>query len=358
MPQDHQPAQRRPHEIKAHRDDFFLPDLSSGPVVFMLTLLFEILVLAQHLSLPADYPFNWYTLTINSLFVQWHVVTCCLFIYLSRSWLSRFSALTASTIVLIGITGITLTLSLLPGLISTPTHIEWQPAWHNALVALMITGVLLRYFFVQHQLRVQQQVVHNARLDSLQARIRPHFLFNSMNIIASLIRINPEKAEQAVEDLSDLFRSSLQEQDLSIPIRQEIALSKSYLRIEQHRLGDRLQTLWHTAALPESVTIPPFTLQPLVENAVYHGIQPLEQGGLIEIAISISDNRVQILVKNPMSLTGSISKGNRIALENIQSRLTILYGAEASLTTRIEEAGDARQFIARITYPFQGKSYQ
>ena len=226
-----------------------------------------------------------------------------------------------------------------------------QTVLENALITLFTTAVLLHYLHIRIQLKNQQQVVHNAQLDSLQAHIRPHFLFNSMNIIASLIQVNPEKAEQAVEDLSDLFRSSLQDNNVITSMEQEIHLSKSYLRIEQNRLGERLQTLWHIGAFPKGLTIPAFTIQPLVENAVYHGIQPLEQGGLVEISVSVEKKKVQISVENPMPLTGTISKGNQIALKNIRSRLTMLYGKEASLTTETQENGDTRQFIARVIYP-------
>ncbi len=221
----------------------------------------------------------------------------------------------------------------------------------NSLMMVAVVAFIIHYLYLQLKLSQQKKVVHNAQLDSLQAHIRPHFLFNSMNIIASLIQVNPAKAEQAVEDLSDLFRSSLQENNSVTSLDQEIHLSKSYLRIEQNRLGHRLQTVWHMGPLPKGLKIPAFTIQPLVENAVYHGIQPLEQGGLVEISISVSQNKVQISVENPMPLTGVISRGNQIALKNIRSRLTMLYGNEASLTTDTQEQPDNKRFIAKVVYP-------
>lgn len=250
-----------------------------------------------------------------------------------------------------GIITLLLSIILISFIVSLANDYNSFTTLKYTLISLALAGALLHYIDIRLQLKKQQQVVHNAQLDSLQAHIRPHFLFNSMNIIASLIQVNPEKAEQAVEDLSDLFRSSLQDQNVITSLQQEMHLSKSYLRIEQNRLGERLQTLWHTGALPKGATIPAFTIQPLVENAVYHGIQPLEQGGLVEISVSADENRVQILVENPMPLTGVISKGNQIALKNIRSRLVMLYGKEADLTTEVQENGATRRFIARVTYP-------
>ncbi|OED42816.1 hypothetical protein ACH42_11560 [Endozoicomonas sp. (ex Bugula neritina AB1)] len=249
------------------------------------------------------------------------------------------------------ITAILVVVALITLLLPLPDNDTWLGATRNALLVLALTGFSLHYLHVRLQLKIQQQVVHNAQLDSLQAHIRPHFLFNSMNIIASLIQVDPEKAEQAVEDLSDLFRSSLQDKNVITSIEQEIHLSKSYLRIEQNRLGERLQTLWHISTSHKGLTIPAFTIQPLVENAVYHGIQPLEQGGLVQISVSVHENKVQILVENPMPLTGTISKGNQIALTNIRSRLIMLYGKEADLITEIQEDDDTRKFIARVVYP-------
>ncbi|WP_257284550.1 sensor histidine kinase, partial [Endozoicomonas sp. SESOKO1] len=179
--------------------------------------------------------------------------------------------------------------------------------------------------------------------------------FNSMNIIASLIQVNPEKAERAVEDLSDLFRASLQNpgqnKSAVVPIQKEIQISESYLRIEQQRLGDRLEVRWLVGELPQSLGIPPFTLQPLVENAVYHGIQPLEAGGCITIIINIDHQMVQISVENPMPYTETISKGNQIALNNIRSRLDMLYGRKASLTTDIREHAGTKWYTAQVQYP-------
>ena len=340
-------------QTQHNKDDFFLPDLGSGQSVFMLVLISELFVLVQVLALPGDIDFSWTRLAMLSLFVQWIVLSSSAFLYLARPFLKKLPTWQSVMISLLGVQIITLLLTLLSQALLSPIHFEpdWQQVNRNLLAALIISAMLLRYFYIQYEVNLQQQVIHNARLDSLQANIRPHFLFNSMNIIASLIQINPEKAEQAVEDLSDLFRASLQNRSAVVPIQKEIQISESYLRIEQQRLGDRLEIQWQIGELPDRLAIPPFTLQPLVENAVYHGIQPLEAGGCITISINIDHQMVQISVKNPMPYTETISKGNQIALNNIRSRLEMLYGSKASLTTDIQEHYGAKWFTAQVQYP-------
>ncbi len=340
-------------QTQHNKDDFFLPDLGSGQSVFMLVLISELFVLVQVLALPGDIDFSWTRLAMLSLFVQWIVLSSSAFLYLARPFLKKLPTWQSVMISLLGVQIITLLLTLLSQALLSPIHFEpdWQQVNRNLLAALIISAMLLRYFYIQYEVNLQQHVIHNARLDSLQANIRPHFLFNSMNIIASLIQINPEKAEQAVEDLSDLFRASLQNRSAVVPIQKEIQISESYLRIEQQRLGDRLEIQWQIGELPDRLAIPPFTLQPLAENAVYHGIQPLEAGGCITISINIDHQMVQISVKNPMPYTETISKGNQIALNNIRSRLEMLYGSKASLTTDIQEHSGAKWFTAQVQYP-------
>eukprot|EP01031_Cornospumella_fuschlensis_P016430 gene16430-20080_t len=146
-----------------------------------------------------------------------------------------------------------------------------------------MSALLLRYFFLQSQWRRQQQAELRARIESLQARIRPHFLFNSLNSIASLVVIDPYKAEQAVLDLSDLFRASLAKPGTLVSWAEELELSKRYLSIEQYRLGERLQLDWQVDDVPDDLPIPQLTLQPLLENALIYGIQPRIEGGLVRV---------------------------------------------------------------------------
>lgn len=345
---------------KSHRDNakedlsdhFFLPDLSSGQSVFMLILIAELFVLVQVLALPGV--LSWTRLALVSLFVQWIVLSSTAFLYLARPLLKNMPIWQSVAVAVSGVQIITLLFTVSAQMLLSPAQLNWSVIGRNLLVAFIISSMLLRYFYIQFEVYVQQNVIQNARLDSLQANIRPHFLFNSMNIIASLIQVNPAKAEQAVEDLSDLFRASLQNRSAVIPIHEELQISQSYLRIEQQRLGDRLEVAWHLDELPKSLVIPQFTVQPLVENAVYHGIQPLEKGGCIDISVVIRDSMVQISVENPMPYTETISKGNQIALSNIRSRLKMLYGSRAALTTNTQERSASKWFLAQVQYPVDG----
>ncbi len=188
-----------------------------------------------------------------------------------------------------------------------------------------------------------------ARLQALQSRIRPHFLFNSMNIIASLIHVDPDKAEQAVEDLSELFRASLKEAGVEVSLKQELELCKKYVHIESLRLGERLQVTWNITA-PLEIKIPMLTLQPIIENAIYYGIQPNAASGKVEIDISHKNNKVLILVTNPLPAQAPSArneKGNQMALENIRHRLHALYG-EAVTMDALQES---KHFIMKISYP-------
>ena len=333
------------------QDQFFLPDLGSGKAVFMLVLISELFVVVQQLALPDFVPVSWSRFALTSLYVQWIVLTSSAFIYLIRPEMMKWPVGQVVLVTLAGVSLIVTIMTLGAQQIDKPFSFDVGQIFRHVTVALLIGAMILRYFYIQHEVGLQQQVIHNARLESLLGNIRPHFLFNSMNIITSLIRIDPEKAEEAVEDLSGLFRSSLQNNQKLIPIEQEIELSKRYLRIEQNRLGDRLQVRWVVKELPEVLTIPPFTLQPLVENAVYHGIQPLEEGGCVTITIFQLNGEVQISVENPMPIEGTVSHGNQVALKNIRTRLAMLYEGKARLTTESRGSGHRKTFVAKVVYP-------
>ena len=333
------------------QEHFFLPDLSSGKAVFMLILISELFVVVQQLALPEFIPLSWNRLALTSFYVQWIVLTSSAFIYFIRPKMKNKPAGQVVSVILAGVTLIVFVVTLGAQQLDQPFSFDGPQILRHVLVALIIGAMILRYFYIQHEVQLQQQVIHNARLEALLGNIRPHFLFNSMNIITSLIRSDPEKAEEAVADLSGLFRNSLQNNQTLIPIQQEIELSKRYLRIEQNRLGDRLKINWVIKALPKNLTIPPFTLQPLVENAVYHGIQPLEEGGCVAITIFQLNGEVQISVENPMPLEGTMSHGNQVALKNIRTRLAMLYEDKARLTTESRGSGHRKTFVAKVVYP-------
>jgi two-component system sensor histidine kinase AlgZ len=253
---------------------------------------------------------------------------------------------------------IVLVVTLLIGL-ATEQVVDRGPGmperWAGQMViAGIISGLVLRYFYVQQRLHQQEQAELKSRIQALQSRIRPHFLFNSMNIIASLIAVDPETAETVVEDLSELFRASLNETGNQVPIEDELSLCKHYLRIEGLRLGERLQLDWDIAEHKERVMIPMLTLQPLLENAIYHGIQPLPEGGTISVRLTYEPEVVVIRVENPVPNRDYAceTEGNKMAIPNIRSRLNVLYGSTAELTT--ESRDDI--FITNLVFPINPQS--
>ncbi|AZT82641.1 sensor histidine kinase [Marinobacter sp. NP-4(2019)] len=314
--------------------EFYVPDLCRVRAVFMLLITSELIVLVLSIvQAKADW-IDWNYFGLLSLFVQWTVLTSAALICLMRSWLAQLTVTRATlamvTIVLLDVLAFGLFADSV--LYPQPGVSGWQGIAKKLLLALLITLMVLRYFYLQHQWQQQREAEMQARLAALQARIHPHFLFNSMNTIASLIAINPERAEDAVLDLSELFRASLRAEDRLIPLKDELELCRRYLDIEALRLGDRLTLQWDIAADLEKQAIPPLTLQPLLENAIYHGIQPRPEGGTVKLEASRRGNFVYIMVQNPRP-DSTISKhdGNRMALANIQSRLQALFGDEAVL---------------------------
>ena len=207
----------------------------------------------------------------------------------------------------------------------------------NMGICAVVSALALRYFWLRDAWQRQARAESEARYQALQARIQPHFLFNCLNTIATLIAVRPEHAEAAVEDLSQLLRANLGESDLSLSrLDDELEVTQAYLRIEGLRLGERLQTEWQIGELAGEWPLPPLCLQPLVENAVNHGIAQLTEGGLIKITADVREDWLLLEVSNPKPKTVADSKGQRIALENIRQRLALRYGALAQLTTESE----------------------
>lgn len=197
------------------------------------------------------------------------------------------------------------------------------------IIALIYISIGLRYLFVRYESERQLIIQGQARLQALQARIRPHFLFNSMNTIASLVHDSPDQAEQATVNLSHLFRASLSDVNL-IPLKQEIELTKDYIDLEYLRLEERLQVVWDCEEMEQDVFIPPLTLQPLVENAIYHGIEPMIDGGEIVIKSLQKGKNLVVSISNPLGQNTEKKQGNQMALNNIKERLAIAFKGKST----------------------------
>ena len=211
----------------------------------------------------------------------------------------------------------------------------------------IVTAIVLYYFSLQE--RAYSPAIAEARLQALQARIRPHFLFNSINAVLSLIRSQPKRAENALEDMADLFRVLMAENRDLVPLAQEIALCRQYLSIESLRLEDRLKISWQIDDMPPEALIPPLILQPLLENAVYHGIEPLPEGGEIVVAITTKHKELHINISNPYAPENDHHNGNRMALKNIKERLKLHFDLEATLKNEIKD----NRYNVHIRLPYK-----
>ena len=219
---------------------------------------------------------------------------------------------------------------------------------HDWLVASAVVAVVLYYFYLRE--RAFSPAISEARLQALQARIRPHFLFNSLTAVLSLIRTEPKRAERTLEDLADLFRVLLREERRAVLLEEEIDMCRRYLEIESLRLGERLRVEWRIDADVKRVAIPPLILQPLVENAVHHGIEPSSEPGLILITVARKGRVVEIEIVNPR-IDGNTRPpgrtGNHMALDNVRERLALHYDVEA----RLEAGAGAGEYRVKIVLP-------
>ncbi len=337
--------------------DSFLPDFCGTRMVFVVVIAAELLAVTLCLArLPAaENP--WLGLALYSLFIQWCALGCTAVLCLGRARLNRLNDKSAA--------GLAYLLCLLTCyLISEITWLIFQrwlgftgifSSTHGMFLAqsmgisAITTALGLRYFYVQHQLRLRIRSEGEARYQALQSRIRPHFLFNCMNTIASLIRRDPRKAEQAVEDLADLFRAALEDGRQYCTLREEVDLCKRYLNIEQQRLGNRLAVSWDIAALPDDLTLPALCLQPLVENAIHHGIENLPTGGTITIRGERRTLYASIIVENPLPANGSApASGHRLAQDNIRQRLASLH----DLSDPLKVSAEHGRYRVTLTIPY------
>jgi two-component system sensor histidine kinase AlgZ len=338
----------------ASEEQRWLPDFCSLPVLFAVMVVAELLVLVVLIA-PSDESRPLLPrLATASLFVQWLALVCAVCLCKLRSRLEKLTAwlgVLAAYVLMLVVTGLgsalVFALDHQLGLALTlPPQFEGRFVWRSAALCALIGAALLRYFFVLQQWRARVRAEAKARFDALQARIRPHFLFNSMNTIASLIRVRPAEAESAVENLADLFRAALGNDTAQSTLGEELDLVRRYLDIEKLRLGERLRVEMQIDELPLDLPLPPLLLQPLVENAVYHGVQQLPEGGTVAIRGRRDGQHVAIEIRNPCPPTRA-AKRHGMALENTRARIEYHFGARGTLEV---DAG-AESFTCTLRLP-------
>lgn len=333
-------------------DRFHLPNICTTQSLLFIVLAGTLLSVVFTLVGKGLRGFDWQSFSLIAMFVLWVVLVSVAALCKLRPWLTGRGLMAGSLLSYLLVLMVTLLLSILAQWIlvtvfQQPNGFDFWVVSQQVLIAAILGGVSLRYLYLQEQLHIQQQAELASRIQALQSRIRPHFLFNSMNIIASLIETDPALAERVVEDLSELFRSTLSSANQLVPVRQEIELAKNYLHIESLRLGDRLLIDWQVdenlLSPDAAVVLPHLSLQPLLENAVYHGIQPLPAGGTITVSVRQQQDTLEVTVRNPVQSAEQAGlfvrhkKGNNLALENLQRRLLAYYGERAKFRAGIVE---------------------
>ncbi|MFN2308990.1 MAG: sensor histidine kinase [Gammaproteobacteria bacterium] len=321
----------RPARAPTPNEPFFLPSFCGIRMVFSVVVVAELVVFILVLATPWGGD-KWGELGRVSLFVQWVALIGAAVLCGLRPWLMRLSPAAAAGLSYLSLLLVTAAVSEIAiRLLGAPDRADFL--LRNLAIGAVLSGMVLRYFYVRHQWAEQIEAEAQARVQALQARIRPHFLFNSLNTVAALTAQDPRLAEETVQDLAELFRATLRDMGERVPLSQELEFTRSYLRIEAQRLGPRLQVDWTLKNLPLAAPVPPLILQPLVENAVYHGIEPRPDGGRVHILGTYNRGVLRLEVRNPLpdAPAPRAEAGNHMALDNIRERLRLAYGPEARL---------------------------
>lgn len=327
------------------------PSFCNGRLLLAVMVITEVSVVLLglgHGGLPA-----WEWLGFASVYSQWMALFCAAGLCVMSGWTSRLSARGAwlgswlISVLLAAAFSYAAWLSIVlikPGMIGDSAGMF---VFKNVFAVGLVAIAFFRYLEIRARWRSELIIQAEARVQALQARIRPHFLFNSLNTIASLIPDDPEGAEAATLDLADIFRGSMRRADELIPLSDELQLARQYLDMEQRRLGSRLEIDWRVNELPPGAAVLPLILQPLLENAVAHGIQTSPQGGKISVYGRAEGEQVVITIGNPVAPEGADSSGHGMAIRNIRERLLLTMGSRAGLLTD----QDDERFYAVLSLP-------
>lgn len=335
----------------------YLPDFCAASTVFVVVLVAALVAIVLTLAGDAGPGRFLFELSKTALFVLWLSLLGCALMCLLRSRLEGagktrafvlgFLVLLAMCLLLAEI-AYQLTRIFAQSVIIHDSHAGFL--FRTFMVSAIVIALGMRYLYVSSEWRRSIVLEAQARISALQALIRPHFLFNSMNTIASLTRSDPRQAEEAVEDLSDLLRANLNTSENRTTLKQELETAAIYQRIEKLRLGERLRVRWDVDDLPMRALIPSLTIQPLLENAIYHGIEQLPDGGEVSVTGRRDGKELFIAMSNPVA-TGSrgAKHGNQMAMNNIRQRFELAYGNRASVTVS-DESG---RYTVSLRFPLE-----
>jgi len=335
----------------------YLPDFCAASTVFVVVLIAELIAILLTLAAHTIPELFLVELARTSLFVQWLAILSCGVMCLFHPFLESAGTTRAFVLSFLILELVCLVLAELSFQLSLafPDFIAIHEAHHLFIlrtfaISSIVIALAMRYLYVSSEWRRSIVLEAQARISALQALIRPHFLFNSMNTIASLTRTDPQQAEEAVEDLSDLLRANLGGSGDRTSLKEELEVAAIYQRIEKLRLGDRLAVRWDVAELPMRALIPSLTIQPLLENAIYHCIELLPNGGEVLVAGRRDDKYVEISISNPVAAGEKRAKGgNQMALANIRQRFELAYGSRAMV--EVEDSESA--YGVKLRFPYE-----
>ncbi|MDH3266156.1 MAG: histidine kinase [Gammaproteobacteria bacterium] len=333
----------------------YLPDFCAASSVFVVILVAELVAILLTLAAYDTPGMFLIELSKNSLFILWLALLGAVVMCLFRAQLESTGKTRAFTISFVVLLALCVVLAELAyqltrifgeSVIITDSHTRFL--LRTFAISAIVIALMMRYLYISSEWRRSIVLEAQARISALQALIRPHFLFNSMNTIASLTRTDPKQAEEAVEDLSDLLRANLGGSGARTTLKAELEVAAIYQRIEKLRLGDRLSVRWDVGQLPMRALIPSLTIQPLLENAIYHGIELLPDGGEVLVSGKRDDKYLQITISNPVAEGEKRAKGgNQMALANIAQRFELAYGSHA--TVNVESGVDT--YAVRLRFP-------
>lgn len=321
------------------RDELQLPELTKASHLIRLVVFAQMLALLLALAPNTEYSFLT-KLGVISLFVQWvALVSGVLFTQLKRYL--RFLTLTQFAF---AVQGILLSVTLFCSLLGYGIFHEFSLSsellkfsLNNLIIAFIIGLVIIQFLLMYDELTSSINAQHQAKFSALQARIRPHFLFNSLNTVAELIHTDQQEAEQALLNLAALFRAAMTSAE-KISLEAELALCQQYLSLEQWRLGTRLQVNWQLPSDLPALSLPALTIQPLLENAIQYGFETRTQTGVLDIVAYIGKKQLSFVIENPIAQHHKKQHKNGIALGNIRARLHFCFGKDAELITTSQES--------------------
>ena len=342
---------RTEKDFGQNRAGVYPPTFCNWRLLVAVMVITEVSVVLVGLG-PGGFP-GWDWFAKASIYAQWMALFCASGLCIASGWTQRFStdgAWVFSWLIVLFLSMVFSFATWVGAGISEPGLIQDDVGmfvFKSVFGVCMVALVFFRYLVIRARWKAELLAQAEARVQALQARIQPHFLFNSLNTIASLVHDDPENAEEATLDLADIFRGSMRDADQLIALQDELKLARQYVDMEQRRLGDRLQVDWRVEELPAGAAVLPLILQPLLENAVAHGIQGRPEGGKLTVYGRAEGDQVVITIGNPLAPDGLSRGGHGMALRNIRERLALAFGPRASLLTN----KDKDQFYAVLVVP-------